>query len=298
MEATKLKKQTRSVAGVVNSIETLEGGGFLVRRPFPQASFSEFDPFLLLDEMGPMDVAPGEAKGAPDHPHRGFETVTYLLSGEMEHKDSRGHAGRLTPGDVQWMTAGAGVVHSEMPSSEFQRQGGRMHGFQLWVNLPQREKMAKPRYQEIPRAQIPQVTSEDGLVTVRVIAGEAMGQHAVIETHTPIMYLHYSIEPGGVVTQSVPAEYNAFAYLVDGAGLFGGASERAGDGQLVMFAQDGEEIRIENPADAQTRLEVLVIAGVPLNEPIARYGPFVMNTEREIRQAFEDYVRGRMGAIE
>lgn len=299
MEATKLKKeQTRSVAGVVNSIETLEGGGFLVRRPFPQASFSEFDPFLLLDEMGPMDVAPGEAKGAPDHPHRGFETVTYLLSGEMEHKDSRGHAGRLTPGDVQWMTAGAGVVHSEMPSSEFQREGGRMHGFQLWVNLPQRDKMTKPRYQEIPRAQIPQVTSEDGLVTVRIIAGEAMGQHAVIETHTPIVYLHYSIEPGGVVTQSVPAEYNAFAYLVEGAGLFGGASERANDGQMVMFAQDGEQIRIENPADAQTRLEVLLIAGVPLNEPVARYGPFVMNTEREIRQAFEDYARGRMGAIE
>ena len=299
MEATKLKKeQTRSVAGVVNSIETLEGGGFLVRRPFPQASFSEFDPFLLLDEMGLMDVAPGDAKGAPDHPHRGFETVTYLLSGEMEHKDSRGHAGRLTPGDVQWMTAGAGVVHSEMPSSEFQREGGRMHGFQLWVNLPQRDKLTKPRYQEIPRAQIPQVTSEDGLVTVRVIAGEAMGQHAVIETHTSIVYLHYSIEPGGVVTQSVPAEYNAFAYLVDGAGLFGGASERANDGQMVMFAQDGEQIRIENPADAQTRLEVLLIGGAPLNEPVARYGPFVMNTEREIRQAFEDYVRGRMGAID
>ena len=298
MEATKLKKeQTRSVAGVVNSIETLEGGGFLVRRPFPQASFSEFDPFLLLDEMGPMDVAPGEAKGAPDHPHRGFETVTYLLSGEMEHKDSRGHAGRLTPGDVQWMTAGAGVVHSEMPSSAFQRDGGRMHGFQLWVNLPQRDKMTKPRYQEIPRAQIPEVKSEDGLVTVRIIAGEAMGQHAVIETHTPIVYLHYSIEPGGVVTQRVPAEYNTFAYLVEGAGLFGGASERANDGQMVMFAQDGEQIRIENPADAQTRLEVLLIAGLPLNEPVARYGPFVMNTEREIRQAFEDYVRGRMGAI-
>lgn len=301
MEATKLKqenKQTRSVAGVVNSIETLEGGGFLVRRPFPQASFSEFDPFLLLDEMGPMDVAPGEAKGAPDHPHRGFETVTYLLSGEMEHKDSRGHAGRLTPGDVQWMTAGAGVVHSEMPSSEFQRQGGRMHGFQLWVNLPQREKMTKPRYQEIPKAQIPQVATEDGLVAVKVIAGEAMGQQAVIETHTPIIYLHYTIQPGGVVTQAVPAEYNAFAYIVDGAGLFGDASERANDGQMVMFASEGEQIRIENPADAQTSLDVLLIAGVPLNEPVARYGPFVMNTEREIRQAFEDYVQGRMGAIE
>lgn len=302
MEATKLKREdkqtTRSVAGVVNSIETLEGGGFLVRRPFPQASFSEFDPFLLLDEMGPMDVSPGEAKGAPDHPHRGFETVTYLLSGEMEHKDSRGHAGRLTPGDVQWMTAGAGVVHSEMPSSEFQRTGGTMHGFQLWVNLPQRDKMTKPRYQEIPRTQIPHATSEDGLVTVRVIAGEAMGQHAVIETHTPIVYLHYTIEPGGVVTQPVPAEYNAFAYLVAGAGLFGDRQERAHQGQMVMFAQDGERIRIENPADAQTRLEVLLIAGVPLNEPVVRYGPFVMNTEREIRQAFEDYVRGRMGAIE
>ena len=299
MEATQLKREReRSVAGVVNSIETLEGGGFLVRRPFPQASFSQFDPFLLLDEMGPMEVAPGEAKGAPDHPHRGFETVTYLLSGEMEHKDSRGHAGRLTPGDVQWMTAGAGVVHSEMPSNEFQRTGGTMHGFQLWVNLPQRDKMTKPRYQEIPQAQIPQVSSEDGRVTVRIIAGEAMGQRAVIETHTPIIYLHYSIEPGGVVTQSVGAEYNAFAYVVNGAGLFGGAKEKAGDGQLVMFAQDGETIRIENPADADARLEVLLVAGVPLNEPVARYGPFVMNTEREIREAFEDYVRGRMGAIE
>ena len=155
-----MKTETRSVAGVVNSIETLEGGGFLVRRPFPQASFSEFDPFLLLDEMGPMDVAPGEAKGAPDHPHRGFETVTYLLSGEMEHKDSRGHAGRLTPGDVQWMTAGAGVVHSEMPSSDFQRAGGRMHGFQLWVNLPQHDKMMKPRYQEIPRRKSRRATAD------------------------------------------------------------------------------------------------------------------------------------------
>src|SRR6185369_1249396 len=135
---------TRTVAGIVNSIETLEGGGFLVRRPFPKATFSDFDPFLLLDEMGPMEVAPGQAKGAPDHPHRGFETVTYLLSGDMEHKDSRGHAGRLRAGDVQWMTAGAGVIHSEMPSREFMRTGGCMHGFQLWVNLPQRDKIMKP----------------------------------------------------------------------------------------------------------------------------------------------------------
>jgi redox-sensitive bicupin YhaK (pirin superfamily) len=288
---------TRAVAGVVNSIETLEGGGFLVRRPFPKASFSEFDPFLLLDEMGPMEVAPGEAKGAPDHPHRGFETVTYLLAGDMEHKDSRGHAGRLRAGDVQWMTAGAGVVHAEMPSREFARKGGRMHGFQLWVNLPKRDKMMNPRYQEIPSWQIPKATSADGRVKVSVIAGEAMCQQAVIETRTPIIYLHYRIEPGGVATQQVPRTYNAFAYIVEGKGLFGGEGERADDGQMVLFAQDGDEVRIENPADAKATLEVLLIAGVPLNEPVARYGPFVMNTQAEIHQAFEDYQQGRMGAI-
>jgi len=288
---------SRTVAGIVNSIETLEGGGFLVRRPFPKASFSEFDPFLLLDEMGPMEVAPGEAKGAPDHPHRGFETVTYLLSGDMEHKDSRGHAGRLRPGDVQWMTAGAGVIHAEMPSREFTRNGGRMHGFQLWVNLPKRDKMMKPRYQEISSSQIPKATSADGLVKVSVIAGEAMGEKAVIETRTPIIYLHYRIEPGGAATQKVPGAYNGFAYVVEGEGLFGAEGERAGDGQMVLFAQDGDEVRIENPPDAKATLEVLLIAGVPLNEPVARYGPFVMNTQAEIRQAIEDYQEGRMGAI-
>jgi len=304
MQATKVlgaeqetSRAGRTVSGVVNSIQTLEGGGFLVRRPFPKAAFSEFDPFLLLDEMGPMEVAPGEAKGAPDHPHRGFETVTYMLSGDMQHKDSSGHAGRLRSGDVQWMTAGAGVVHAEMPSAEFMRTGGRMHGFQLWVNLPQRDKMIRPRYQEIPSAKIPKTTSADGLVSVSVIAGEAMGEKAVIETRTPIIYLHYRLEPGGVATQQVPRDYNAFAYVVDGAGLFGAEGERGVDGQMVMFAPDGDEVIIENPADADATLDVLLIAGVPLNEPIARYGPFVMNTEEEIHQAFEDYNHGRMGAI-
>src|SRR6202140_2993583 len=296
-EQQEVGRAGRTVSGIVNSIETLEGGGFLVRRPFPKAAFSDFDPFLLLDEMGPMEVAPGEAKGAPDHPHRGFETVTYLLAGDMEHKDSRGHAGRLRPGDVQWMTAGAGVIHAEMPSREFARAGGRMHGFQLWVNLPQHDKMMKPRYQEIPNSQIPKATSADGLVNVSVIGGEAMGEKAVIETRTPIVYLHYRIEPGGAATQKVPGADNAFAYVVEGEGLFGAEGERAGDGQMVLFAQDGDEVRIENPADAKATLEVLLIAGVPLNEPVARYGPFVMNTETEIRQGIEDYQQGRMGAI-
>jgi quercetin 2,3-dioxygenase len=285
------------VAGIVSSIETLEGGGFVVHRPFPKSSFSEFDPFLLLDEMGPMNVAPGEAKGAPDHPHRGFETVTYMLSGEMEHKDSHGHAGKLSSGDVQWMTAGAGVVHSEMPSEQFQRSGGRLHGFQLWVNLPQRDKMTKPRYQEIPKTRIPQATSADGLATVRVIAGEALGQKAVIETRTPIIYLHYQIKPGGAITQRVPRDYNTFAYVVEGDGLFGAEREPARDEQMVLFAQDGDELTIENAPDTKTTLEVLLIAGVPLNEPVARYGPFVMNTEKEIFEAIEDYRQGRMGEI-
>ena len=292
------KRRERTVARVVNSVETLEGGGFLVRRPFPTAGLSEFDPFLLLDEMGPVDLGPGEAKGAPDHPHRGFETVTYMLSGDMEHKDSRGHAGRLRAGDVQWMTAGAGVVHREMPAKDFVETGGRMHGFQLWVNLPASDKMTKPRYQEIPNSRIPKATSADGLVAVSVIAGSAMGKHAVIETRTPIIYLHYKLEPGCNVTQPVPDDYNAFAYVVDGEGWFGANGTRAGDGQMIQFAQDGEEVRIENPANASDPLEVLLIAGVPLNESIARYGPFVMNTREEIHQAFDDYSQGRMGEIE
>jgi redox-sensitive bicupin YhaK (pirin superfamily) len=304
MEATKLlkeetgdSKRARTVAGVVNSVETLEGAGFLVRRPFPKASFSHFDPFLLLDEMGPMTLAPGQAKGAPDHPHRGFETVTYVLSGEMEHKDSQGHAGRLGAGDVQWMTAGAGVVHSEMPSAEFQRTGGRLHGFQLWVNLPRERKMMTPRYQEIPSANIPTATTDDGLVTARVIAGEALGARAVIETVTPIIYLHLTLRPGARIAQPVPREYNAFAYVIDGEGVFGADGERAADGQMVLFSSDGEEVTIANPAGAQTELDLLLIAGVPLGEPVARYGPFVMNTEAEIYQAIADYRSGRMGEI-
>lgn len=292
-----VENKGRTVAGVVNSIETLEGGGFLVHRPFPTHAISEFDPFLLLDEMGPMELGPGEAKGAPDHPHRGFETVTYVLSGDLEHKDSSGHAGRLRAGDVQWMTAGAGVVHSEMPSAEFERQGGRMHAFQLWVNLPKTDKMMKPRYQEIPSAQIPKAVSPDGLVTVNVIAGEALGQKAVIETRTPIVYLHFGIKPGGSVTQSVPGAYNTFAYVVEGEGKFGSEEERGVDGQMILFAPDGDEVRISNPAGAAKTLEVLLIAGLPLNEPVARYGPFVMNTREEIYQAIEDYREGRMGAI-
>jgi len=288
----------RTVAGIINSVQTLEGEGIVVRRPFPKSTFSDFDPFLLLDELGPVDVEPGQAKGAPDHPHRGFETVTYILEGRLEHKDSQGHAGKLGPSDVQWMTAGAGVVHSEMPEREFARIGGRLHGLQLWVNLPGRDKMRKPRYQEIPAEQIPIVQADDGSVTVKVIAGEAFGASAAIKTQTPIMYLHLKLQPGATIVQPVPSEYNAFTYVLDGEGLFGAGEERAGDGQMVLFAQDGEEVTITNSSEAKSPLDVLLIAGVPLNEPVVRYGPFVMTTEAEIIQAIEDYRTGRMGSID
>lgn len=287
----------RTVAGIINSVETLEGEGFLVRRPFPKSNFSEFDPFLLLDELGPVNLKPGQAKGAPDHPHRGFETVSYILDGQLEHKDSQGHRGVLNPGDVQWMTAGAGVVHSEMPSAEFTRTGGRLHGIQLWVNLPQRDKMIAPHYQEIGAAQIPVAQTKDGSVTVRVIAGEALGAKAVIETRTPIIYLHFTLRPGASIMQTVPKQYNTFAYLLEGSGLFGTEQERGDDGQMVIFAQDGDEVVITNPTDAQQPLDFLLMAGVPLNEPVVRYGPFVMNTKAEILQAIEDYQNGRMGRI-
>lgn len=279
----------RSVSRIVNSEETMEGEGFLVHRSFPTHALNQFDPFLLLDEMGPKDMPPGEAKGAPDHPHRGFETVTYMLSGSFEHKDSRGNSGRLAPGDVQWMTAGAGVIHSEMPEKEFAQKGGVLHGFQLWVNLPRRDKMMQPRYQDVPAGKIP-VVQKDG-VSVRVIAGESLGAKAVIDTRTPIMYLHFTLKAGAKISQPVPADYNVFAYVVEGRAALGG--KEAKRGQVVTFAKDGDSVSIEAKDDAS----VLLIGGVPLGEPVARYGPFVMNTQDEIYQAIEDYRAGRMGTI-
>ena len=291
----------RSVARLVKSVRTTEGGGFVVRRPFPTEVLDQFDPFLLLDEMGPTVHGPGEAQGAPDHPHRGFETVTYLLSGSMRHRDSAGNSGELASGDVQWMTAGSGVVHSEMPTEEFQRAGGRMHGFQLWVNLPSRDKMMKPRYQDIPAARIPVASSDDGLVRVKVIAGEALGARAVIDTHTPIAYLHFTLAPGAALVQPMPATYAAFAYVVSGNVTVGdGAPEgpvQSVEGDMAIFATDGGAVSLAVPAGAPRSAELLLIGGVPLQEPIARYGPFVMNTRAEIIQAVEDFRSGRFGEI-
>jgi redox-sensitive bicupin YhaK (pirin superfamily) len=286
---------TRSVTRVVPAIATLEGGGFLVHRPFPTPDLDHVDPFLLLDEMGPSDLSPGEAKGAPDHPHRGFETVTYMLSGNMEHRDSHGNAGAIGPGDVQWMTAGSGVIHSEMPGERFTQSGGRMHGFQLWVNLPRRDKMMAPRYQEVPASKIPAASSPDGQVRVKVLAGESLGARAVIDTRTPILYLDVTLAPGARFSQPVPANENAFAYVVEGSGSFGAGAVKAGDEQLVLFGNDGDQVTLE--ASPAGPLRVLLIGGAPLGEPVARYGPFVMNTRSEILQAVEDFQSGRFGRI-
>lgn len=290
-------RKSRTALKVLSATKTLEGAGFPVNRPFPARGSADPDPFLLLDEMGPVELGPNQAKGAPDHPHRGFETVTYLVAGRMQHKDSQGHSGILRPGDVQWMTAGGGVVHSEMPEDEFFRTGGRMHGFQLWVNLPRRDKMMRPRYQEIPREKIPTAVSPDGKTTVRVIAGEAIGAKAVINTRTPIMFLHYTLAPGARVIEPAPPVYNVFAYVFGGSGTFGGNERSATAHQMVLFANDGESLSINSSPEGGDDLEVLVIGGVPLREPVARYGPFVMNTNEEIAQAIEDYQSGKMGQI-
>jgi len=285
----------RRVAKVVTAHRQLEGGGFSVRRPFPTQGLDMVDPFLMLDEMGPVEYAPGKAVGAPDHPHRGFETVTYVLKGDVVHEDSHGGGGTIGPGDVQWMTAGSGIVHSEMPSETLQREGGWMHGFQIWVNLPASKKMSAPRYQGLSRDEIPSATSEDGLATVRVIAGSALGVDAAIDTHIPITYQHWSLKGGASLDQPVPTDHNAFAYVFDGTAEVGESRRLVTSGQVAFFGP-GDVVRI-GAAEGSTA-EVLLLSGKPIREPVARYGPFVMNTRDEIIQAFEDYQTGKMGNIE
>jgi len=283
--------KTRSVANVIRATPQLEGEGMIVTRPFPTERLDHLDPFLLLDRMGPVTHGPGEAKGAPDHPHRGFETVSYILEGAIEHEDSQGNRGSIGSGDVQWMTAGSGVIHSELPSEEIRRNGGRLHGFQLWVNLPRRDKMMNPRYQELRASEIPTARSADGKVTVTVIAGESLGTRASIDTRTPIMYLHVRLAAGATFTQPIPESYNAFAFVIGGEAAFGDRPAREND--MVLFGRDGDAVEISTKSGA----ELLLIGGVPLNEPVARYGPFVMNTPGEIRQAMIDYQSGRFGEI-
>ena len=275
----------RRVKTLVPTHTVLEGGGFKVRRPVAMGSL--MSPFLLLDEMGPVNYGPKEAIGAPSHPHRGFETVTYMLEGAMQHADSAGNSGDLNPGDVQWMTAGRGIIHSELPHPDFYDAGGVLHGFQIWVNLPAKDKMMEPRYQDIPSAELPTVESTDGKVWAKVVAGEAMGAKSVIDTVIPIQYIHYRMEEDSHLDHKVGRDLNAMVYV------FGGEIEINGktveDGQLALL-DEGDTIDILSKEGG----EFLILAGPEINEPIARYGPFVMNTRQEIHQAVIDYQNGTL----
>lgn len=283
----------RSVTDLIRAQRTTEGGGVSIRRAFPTHRLEDVDPFLLFDHMGPWTLRPGESTGFPDHPHRGFETVTYLLEGAMEHRDSFGNRGRLGPGDVQWMTAGSGLVHSEMPASDLVRNGGTLEGFQIWVNLPKSAKMSPPHYQELSAAAIP-TASADG-TTVRVIAGEALGTKGAVQTTTPIEYLHFTLAPGASHVQPIPRTHTAVAYVIRGDARFAGRQENAPEGTLAVFGHDGDSVSFSNSGARPA--ELLLLAGEPLGETVARYGPFVMNTREELVQAVEDFRNGKMGRI-
>ena len=290
----------RPVHRIATAIKTLEGEGFEVRRAFPgPVNFLEADPFLLLDHMGGSEYAPYEAKGAPDHPHRGFETVTYMLDGEIEHRDSTGGGGVIHGGDTQWMTAGAGIVHSEMPTHELYVSGGLMHGVQLWVNLPMSDKLATPRYQDLTGEGLVLLSSHDGASLIRLIAGDLDGHRGPGGTYTPITYAHVSVSPGAELRLPWSRDFNAMTYALAGEGAVGPDRLPFEEGQLALFGP-GDSIRVEandRQPLASKNLELLVLGGRPIREPIAHYGPFVMNTRAEIVLALDDFQSGRMGSI-
>ncbi len=277
--------RNRKTVKIVRAQEAMEGAGVRIRRSLGTYALDTHDPFLLLDEFK-SEEGSDYAAGFPDHPHRGFETVTYMLAGSMRHEDHKGNRGELGPGSVQWMTAGRGIIHSEMPL----QKDGLMWGFQLWVNLPAKNKMIEPRYQDIPASAIPEVQAEGGVV-IRVIAGEAAGTRGPVEgIATSPLYLDLRIPAGGSYEHRLPSEHNALAYVYEGAGDVGG--ERVEAGELAVLSRNGEEAVRVSATDRAMR--ALLLAAKPLEEPIARYGPFVMNTRAEIERAFEDYRRGTL----
>jgi quercetin 2,3-dioxygenase len=290
----------RPVARVVTAGRHLEGEGFAVRRPFPGVDLSLADPFLLLDHMGAVEYAPGEAKGTPWHPHRGFETVTYIIDGAFQHQDTTGGGGLIADGATQWMTAGAGIQHIEQPTPELVTAGGLFHGVQLWVNLPRDHKWVPPRYQDIESRDVSLLSSDDGSSLVRVIAGELAGHKGPGVTYTPITYLHATVAPGAKLTLPWPRDFNAMVYALSGRGLAGPGGRPVDEGQLAVFGK-GEALSVQaadtQPQAAGNGWEILVLGGLPLREPVARYGPFVMNTREEIVQAFQDFQSGRMGTV-
>jgi redox-sensitive bicupin YhaK (pirin superfamily) len=290
------------VHSVTTAPRGLEGEGFPVRRAFAGVDQRLLDPFVHLDQMGEVDYAPGEPKGTPWHPHRGFETVTYMIDGEMAHQDSNGGGGLITNGDTQWMTAGAGILHIETPPEHVVLSGGLFHGFQLWVNLPSAKKWSPPRYQDIRGAKVGLLASADGGALVRVIAGSLPGVGAVTgpgSTYTPITLAHATISPGARLTLPWRADFNALVYALGGRGSVGTERRPLRSGQLAVFGPgDVLSVQADDTQDSRSpELDVLVLGGQPIREPVAWYGPFVMNTEQELLQAFEDFKAGRLGQI-
>jgi redox-sensitive bicupin YhaK (pirin superfamily) len=287
----------RPVAKVITAHRQAEGAGFIVRRPFPGGlSLAEADPFLLLDHVGPQVNGPGEARGAPWHPHRGFETVSYILDGEIAHHDTNGGGGVIAEGDTQWMTAGGGILHDELPTERMYRTGGPSHGVQLWVNLPPALKMTPPRYQSITRDALHLLTSDDGGALVRLIAGDIAGFAGPGVTHTSITYAHATLAPGAQLSVPWNPAFTALAYVLTGRGTAGPEGRPVEDGQLVIFGP-GDHLVVAAADRQADALDVLLLGGLPIRAPIAHYGPFVMNTRDEILQAIEDYQTGRLGIV-
>jgi redox-sensitive bicupin YhaK (pirin superfamily) len=289
----------RPVVSVTDAPSGFEGEGFPVRRAFAGVPVSLLDPFVHMDQMGEVEYAPGEPKGTAWHPHRGFETVTYMIDGTFQHRDSTGGGGLITNGDTQWMTAGAGILHIERPPEELVASGGLFHGIQLWVNLPAAEKWVPPRYQDLRGESVGLLSSPDGGALVRVIAGEVAGHRGPGATHTPMAMVHATLGPGAELELPWDSAFNALVYVLAGDGTVAGTDQPVHTGQLVVLGS-GDTVVVgaaRRPNGPSADLEVLVIGGRPIGEPVAAYGPFVMNTRAEIAQAFDDFQRGLLGTI-
>jgi redox-sensitive bicupin YhaK (pirin superfamily) len=289
----------RPVRSVTDAPRGLEGEGFPVRRAFAGVALEDLDPFIHLDQMGEVEYAPGEAKGTPWHPHRGFETVTYMIDGVFEHNDSNGGGGVITNGDTQWMTAGSGILHIERPPEALVRSGGLFHGFQLWVNLPASQKWAAPRYQDIRAGEVALLSSADGGALVRVIAGDIAGHKGPGSTYSPMTLVHATLSPGARLSLPWRPDYNALVYVMNGQGTIGSAGRPVGTGQLVVLGS-GDALSVAAATGQESRsptMDVLILGGRPIHEPVAWLGPFVMNTRDEVMQAVADYQAGRLGSI-
>ncbi|MGD8485607.1 MAG: pirin family protein [Chloroflexota bacterium] len=289
----------RGVKSVTRAPSGFEGEGFPVRRAFAGVDLRDLDPFIHLDQMGEVEYAPGEPKGTPWHPHRGFETVTYMIDGIFEHSDSNGGGGSITNGDTQWMTAGAGILHIEKPPEHLVMSGGLFHGFQLWVNLPRSKKWADPRYQDLRANEVTLASSPDGGTLLRIIAGEVAGFRGPGSTYTPMAQIHATLSPGARLSLPWRPDFNALLYVLNGDGSVGPERRPIGMGQLAVYGP-GDVISVEADTVQESRspnMDVLILGGLPIREPVAWMGPFVMNTRAEVVQAFSDYQAGRLGSI-